>query len=326
MKKIFLMGLLVVAVLSFGTSFFIYPVEIGPILTASFGEFRGTGNRGPHFHMGIDLSTNMRSGVPILAAADGWLVRVEIDEDDIYGNVIVLEHENGYRTLYAHLSDFSSKVQDIVRSVVNEFGKRRIVVEFPEKTIFFKVGEVIGFSGRTGEAAQPHCHFEVRSLDESVCYDPMDFLPLVIPSDARFEVRSLIIDGERYTYSPGRVYLFKGDIPKIAINAVTVSGRNVLGLKRIRLYFDGTLAYELDFSTIPWNEFNNVWAIYTRDSVSDGYTYSAWYKLYPELGSSLVKVNRFAEIARLPKQSRVKITLTDVWNRNFDVEFLVERR
>ncbi len=325
MRKFMLSLCLTVVVVSYA-AYFVPPVELGPILTSSFGEFRGTGNRGPHFHMGIDLSTNMQSGIPILAAADGWLVRVEIDEDDIYGNVVVLQHENDYRTLYAHLSSFSNRIQDIVASVTSEFGKKRIVVEFPEKSIYFKAGEVVGYSGRTGEAAQPHCHFEIRSVDESICYNPMDFVEIPVPEKIDFEVKSLVIDTERYAYADGRTYPFRGDIPKIAVNAVSVSGRNVLGLKRLRLYFDGTLAYEIDFSEIPWGEFNNVWSVYTRDSVSDGYSYSAWYKLYPEAGSSLVKVNRFAEIARLPKKSAVKIVFTDVWNRDFYLEFFVERR
>ncbi len=325
MRKILSAIFLITVLISFG-ALFTAPVEIGPILTSSFGEFRGTGNRGPHFHMGIDLSTNMRSGVPILAAADGWLVRIEIDDDDIYGNVVVLEHENNYRTLYAHLSDFSSKIQHIAASVISEFGKKRIVVEFPERTIFFKAGEPVGFSGQTGEAAQPHCHFEIRNADESICYDPMDYLEIPVLGSAYFEVKGLIIDGERYTYTAGRTYPFRSDIPKIAINAVTVSGRNVLGLKKIRLYFDNILAYEIDISQIPLDEFGNVWSLYTRDSISDGYSYSAWYKLYPEIGTSLVKVNKFPEIARLPRRSVVKIVLVDVWNREFNVDFSLERR
>lgn len=305
---------------------FIAPVAGTPVVTSSFGEFRGTGNRGPHFHMGIDLSTNMRSGVPILAVADGWLVRVEIDDDDIYGNVIVLEHENGLRTLYAHLSKFSSKLDLIINSVTSEFGKKRIVVNFPSKTFFFKAGEPIGYSGQTGEAAQPHCHFEIRSADESVCYDPASFISFPKPKDATFSVKSLIIDSERYTYTEGRVYQFKDAYPKIAVNVATIINKNVIGLKSLKMYFNEILVYDINLGEIPLDEFSNVWSVYTTDSVSDGYSYNAWYKLYPDRGTSVVKTNKFAELGRLPSRVNVRIVCTDVWNEEFVMRFVLERR
>ncbi len=305
---------------------FISPVAGTALVTSSFGEFRGSGNRGPHFHMGIDLSTNMRSGVPILAAADGWLVRIEIDDDDIYGNVVVLEHEDGFRTLYAHLSKFSSKLDVIVNSVVSEFGKKRIVVNFPKKTFFFKSGEPIGYSGQTGEAAQPHCHFEIRNADESICYDPASFINFPKPKDITFSVDSLIIDSKTYNYTEGGVYQFKDAYPKIAINARTILNKNVIGLKNLKMYLNENLVYDINLGEIPLDEFNNVWSVYTNDSVSDGYSYKAWYKLYPDQGTAVVKTNRFAEMGRLPSRVNVKIVCTDIWNDEFVVKFVIERR
>lgn len=305
---------------------FISPVAGTAAVTSSFGEFRGSGNRGPHFHMGIDLSTNMRSGVPILAAADGWLIRIEIDDDDIYGNVVVLEHENGLRTLYAHLSKFSPKLDVIVNSVTSEFGKKRIVVNFPSKTFFFKAGEPIGYSGQTGEAAQPHCHFEIRNADESICYDPASLINFPKPKDATFSVKSLIIDSERYTYTEGRVYQFKDVYPKIAINVSTIVNKNVIGLKGLKMYFNEILVYDINLGEIPSDEFNNVWSVYTNDSVSDGYSYNAWYKLYPDRGTAVVKTNKFAELGRLPSRVNVKIVCTDTWNEEFVIKFVIERR
>ncbi|WP_041083140.1 M23 family metallopeptidase [Thermotoga profunda] len=325
MKKYLLLLLIFLAVLTYAADF-VPPVAGTAVVTSSFGEFRGSGNRGPHFHMGIDLSTNMRSGVPILAAADGWLVRIEIDDDDIYGNVVVLEHENGMRTLYAHLSKFSPKLDMIINSVISEFGKKRIVINFPSKTFFFKAGEPIGYSGQTGEAAQPHCHFEIRSADESICYDPASFMSFAKPKDAVFSVKSLVIDSERYTYTEGRVYQFKDAYPKIAINAATMLNKNVIGLKNLKMYFNETLVYDINLGEIPLDEFNNVWSVYTNDSVSDGYSYNAWYKLYPDRSTAVVKTNKFAELGRLPSRVNVKIVCTDIWNEEFTLKFVIERR
>lgn len=305
---------------------FSFPVSTTPLLTSSFGEFRGTGNRGPHFHMGIDLSTGMRSGVPILAAEDGWLVRVEIDEDDIYGNVVVLYHDDGYKTLYAHLSEFSEKLKLIIDSVVSEFGRKRIVVKFPERTFFFKAGEPVGYSGQTGEAAQPHCHFEIRNIDETICYDPSQFLNILKPKEARFIVKSLVINSEKYSYREDEAYPFKGDFPKISINAVTEINKNVIGLKSLKMYLNENLVYHIDFSEIPIDEFNNVWSVYTNDSVADGYNYDAWYKLYPDQWGNVIKVDNYAEIGKLPSKILVRIICTDFWNEEFEVRFFLERR
>jgi len=305
---------------------FVAPVGGQLLITSSFGEFRGTGNRGPHFHMGADFSTQMRSGVPILAAADGWLVRVEIDEDDIYGNVVVLQHENGFRTLYAHLSDFSGKIKSIINSVVTEFGRRRIVVEFPERNIWFKAQEVIGYSGQTGEAAQPHCHFEIRSIDETVCYNPSDMLNVPKPSDAKFTVRGLMIDNERLNYVENGVYRFRGSWPKIAIDAATSVGRNVIGLRSLKVYFNNDLVYHIDFGEIRFDEFNNVWAVYTENSVSDGYRYTAYYKLYPDKSSNVVRLNKFPELGQLPSRTNVTIICEDVWRTEYELKFVLERR
>lgn len=324
MRRSVLMVLIILPVFVLAT--FVPPVDGQLLITSSFGEFRGTGNRGPHFHMGADFSTQMRAGVPILAAADGWLVRVEIDEDDIYGNVVVLQHENGMRTLYAHLSDFSEKIRGIVNSVVSEFGRRRIVVEFPERTVWFKAKETVGYSGQTGEAAQPHCHFEVRNADETLHYDPTDFLLVPKPSDARFTVRGLIIDGEKQTYTEGKVYKFRGDWPKIALDAVTIIGRNNIGMKSLKLYLNNSLVYHISFSEIRADEFNNVWAVYTEDSISDGYRYAAYYKLYPDKGSRIVKLNKFPELGQLPSRVNVVIVCEDIWKTEYELRFVLERR
>jgi murein DD-endopeptidase MepM/ murein hydrolase activator NlpD len=253
-------------------------------------------------------------------------VRVEIDEDDIYGNVVVLQHENGFRTLYAHLSDFSGKIKSIINSVVTEFGRRRIVVEFPERNIWFKAQEVIGYSGQTGEAAQPHCHFEIRSIDETVCYNPSDMLNVPKPSDAKFTVRGLMIDNERLNYVENGVYRFRGSWPKIAIDAATSVGRNVIGLRSLKVYFNNDLVYHIDFGEIRFDEFNNVWAVYTENSVSDGYRYTAYYKLYPDKSSNVVRLNKFPELGQLPSRTNVTIICEDVWRTEYELKFVLERR
>lgn len=322
MKKYGILMILFITVLIFSFSI---PVD-KPRLTSSFGEFRGTGNRGPHFHMGIDFSTGLARGKPIYSAARGWLVRIEIDEDDIYGNVVVLEHENGYRTIYAHLSGFSKRLEQMVKSLKEEFKNKRIVVEFPEKEIIFEKGETVGYSGDTGEASQPHCHFEIRNSEETISYNPLKFLEVPKPVDEDIVVEKILVDGEEWDYVEGTVYEFSGDFPKLEINAYAKGYNNVLGLQEIKFYKGDEEIYRICFDEIPWSEFNKVWGIYSEKSIVDGYRYSVWYILYPKKVSSLVKTNKFPDIGKFPDYNEYKIVLIDPWGEKKVLRFYLKRR
>jgi len=180
--------------------------------------------------MGVDLSTGLARGKPIYSADRGWLVRIEIDEDDIYGNVVVLEHENDYRTIYAHLSSFSKKLEQM-------------------------------YSGDTGEASQPHCHFEIRNREETISYNPMKFLEIPKPLDEDIVVKKISINGKIWDYVEGAVYEFSGDFPRLEVNAYAKGFNNVLGLQEIRFYKGDEEIYRISFDEITWGEFNKVWGI-----------------------------------------------------------------
>ncbi len=94
---------------------------------------------GSHFsdtHPGVDFA--VPTGSPVYAV-DAGLVIFAGWSDLGYGNTIVIDHGNGYKTLYAHLSQVSEYCGAIVTA-----------------------GHVIGLSGSTGNSTGPHLHFEVR--------------------------------------------------------------------------------------------------------------------------------------------------------------------
>ena len=101
----------------------------------------------PTTHYGIDLMAS--SGDPVIAPADGTVKKV-VHSRKTQGNVIVLEHDGGYRTLYAHLSEL--KVQP---------GQR------------VRRGQVIASIGMSGSSYAPHLHYEVSR--DSVMLDPTAF-------------------------------------------------------------------------------------------------------------------------------------------------------
>ena len=69
-------------------------------LAANFGELRPN-----HYHMGLDIRTQHRENLPVYAAADGYIARVQIEPFG-FGQAIYIRHPNGYTTVYGHLNRF----------------------------------------------------------------------------------------------------------------------------------------------------------------------------------------------------------------------------
>ena len=99
------------------------------------------------FHSGADLSG--KEGTPIHAAFSGQVTEAGFHES--YGNYLILDHANGFTTLYAHCS--------------------RLLVRMGDRV---KKGQLIGKIGATGAATGPHLHFELRL--NGVCLDPLPAL------------------------------------------------------------------------------------------------------------------------------------------------------
>lgn len=98
----------------------------------------GPKTQGLHGHNGIDIGGPV--GAPIVASASGKIIISRSGGwNGGYGNYIVIQHQNGTQTLYAHNSkNIAFEGADVVQ------------------------GQVIGYIGRSGKATGPHLHFEVR--------------------------------------------------------------------------------------------------------------------------------------------------------------------
>jgi murein DD-endopeptidase MepM/ murein hydrolase activator NlpD len=99
------------------------------------------------FHYGTDIPAY--SGVEIHAFADGLIGLT--GEEKGYGNYVVIDHGNGYNTLYAHCSKILVNMGDLV-----------------------SLGDTIALVGATGEATGPHLHFELR--DNGIFLNPEYYL------------------------------------------------------------------------------------------------------------------------------------------------------
>jgi murein DD-endopeptidase MepM/ murein hydrolase activator NlpD len=117
-------------------------------VAGTINDYFGAARGGGAYHHGIDLGA--ASGTPIAAVASGQVVLASAGYG--YGNYVVIRHDDGSETLYAHLSQ--------IYVVQGEW-----VVQ----------GATIGTVGSTGWTTGPHLHFEVRVGGAAV--DPLNYLP-----------------------------------------------------------------------------------------------------------------------------------------------------
>ena len=166
---VFLIGVAVSAVAQppGGLNYFSYPLSIKPKLNANFGEMRNN-----HFHMGLDLSTEGRENLPILAPADGYLARIKIETGG-FGRALYVNHPNGTTTLYAHMNRFIPAAEQFLRAKQYEQQTWKIDVNLPADLIPLRKGQLIGYSGNTGASQGPHVHFEIRDTKTENCLNPL---------------------------------------------------------------------------------------------------------------------------------------------------------
>ena len=119
-----------------GTGSFTWPVPCSTRITSRFGNRTDPFTGETRYHSGIDIDGYGNEGGSIVAA-DGGTVTTATYSDG-YGNYIIIDHGNGYQTLYGHMSGLAVGAGQSVSK-----------------------GQTIGYLGSTGRATGTHCHFEV---------------------------------------------------------------------------------------------------------------------------------------------------------------------
>lgn len=121
---------------------FMWPTTRRDISGWTFHDPRNPG------HIGLDIAAQMLD--PIVAVADGQVIFAEWGGG--YGNLVIVKHEGGWLSYYAHLTEFAIEKGQTVRQ-----------------------GELLGGAGTTGYSTGPHLHFELRYQGRPV--DPHVYLP-----------------------------------------------------------------------------------------------------------------------------------------------------
>ncbi len=124
-----------------------YPVE-STIITTEFNPTGSSAISDGRKHKGIDISTRSRI-IPVVATAGGTVVTSTYHNG--FGNYVVIDHGNGFTTLYAHNSSLLVNVGDTVQK-----------------------GDTIAMTGSTGYSTGVHCHYEIQL--NGVYQNPRDYL------------------------------------------------------------------------------------------------------------------------------------------------------
>ena len=128
------------------TGTFIWPLPATKTISSGYGYRDG------EFHAGIDISNGNTYGLPIIASDGGTIVAVNTSgSGSSYGKFVMIDHGNGYQTMYAHCSSVEVTVGQKVAQ-----------------------GELIARVGNTGRSFGAHLHFEIRVNEEIV--NPLPFL------------------------------------------------------------------------------------------------------------------------------------------------------
>ena len=129
----------------------IQPIPLGyptdGTISSKFGRRIDPFTKKPAWHSGVDIKAPL--GGAVKATADGVVLRSTYDSK--YGRYILVDHENGFKTLYGHC-----------RKTLVKAGAR------------VKRGQTIGLIGNSGRSTGPHLHYEVRFKDKVV--DPRSFV------------------------------------------------------------------------------------------------------------------------------------------------------
>lgn len=104
------------------------------------------------FHQGLDIKT--RSGVPVITAADGRVVRVK--RGTYLGKTVEIEHEGDtFKTLYAHLKDYADGLEVGQKVMRNQ---------------------IIGYVGNTGRSTGAHLHYGIYDMGKKRWVNPMKYI------------------------------------------------------------------------------------------------------------------------------------------------------
>lgn len=247
------------------------PLEIPVILAGTFAELRSN-----HFHSGLDIKTQQRTGLRVLASADGFVSRIKVSHFG-YGKALYISHPNGYTTVYAHLQNFAPNIEAYVKKLQYEKESYEIEV-FPTPDVLPVTKEsLIAYSGNTGGSGGPHLHFEIRDKQER----PIN--PMLFGIDIKDTTNPIVdaiyaypLDQNSFVNNSNKkqklrlIPLKNGDYTTESIEAIGTIGfgietfdrqdlaANSNGVYNIQSFVNGNRIFEIDLKSFSFDETQHI--------------------------------------------------------------------
>ncbi|MGB2696633.1 MAG: M23 family metallopeptidase [Candidatus Zixiibacteriota bacterium] len=325
-----------------------WPIEKFRKLSSAFGEYRNF-----HFHSGIDIPTQKKTGFKVMAPESGWVFRIYTSWWG-YGKAVYLKLDDGRLVLFGHLSDFSPGIKEFVEKEQLKSKSYFQNIFLDKDQMRIKKGELIGFSGETGAGA-PHLHFELRD-DKNQPLNPLkhgfwvaDSLPPVIKKivfrpmginsyvEGKEEVAilNLIPDSTGESYALKEKPILSGKIG-LEISAYDRMNKRKLGIYKASLYLDNELIFSSRYDTL---NFETTWMVtLDRDFQLLNQGKGHFYKLYVNLGNELnlytasepdkgivntEKSDSLSQKIYTQGTHRIRVTVEDVWGNLSSAGFSV---
>lgn len=327
---------------AFQKGYFTFPVKPGQInfLSGSMGELRTN-----HFHGGIDIKTEARIGLPIFAAAEGYISRIRVSTSG-YGNMIHITHPNGLVTVYAHLEKFNDKLWDYTLKKQYEKESFEIDLSPGKDELLVKKGELIAYGGNTGGSRGPHLHFEIRDVNNKM-YNPLFFgfneikdnLPPIFDKIAlnTFSIHSRIEDEfGRYEAKPikvGKNYEISRPINANGLLGLEIKAldkmngtHNSYGITCIEVKMDGEEIFYHNLKTFNFDENR-----YINSHINYEYftkTGRRFEKCYIPDGNKLSTYKQFSNKGKIfindSLKHKVEVTIYDAYNNSSKLIFFIK--
>lgn len=320
-------------------NYFRSPLNIPLQLAANFGELRAD-----HFHMGLDIRTQGKENLPVFAAADGYVSRVEVSEYG-FGKAIFIVHPNGYTTVYGHLNNFFPALNDFVKN--KQYEDESWQQDDSLQPGLFKVfkGQLIAYSGNTGASAGPHLHFEIRDSKTGNNLNPELFgfnIPDKIPPaiyslswyDRRYSTyqsgpKTIAVKGKAGIYNTvNKVIKIGSPLISLGISAEDKNETSpfMFGIYSAELRLDDSLIFAFELSNISYDETRYVNACIDYKTWASSKKYIQHLSILPgnDLPIFTSTPSRGLIIINDTSLHNISVNISDVYGRTSNINFQIQ--
>ena len=224
------------------------PLGIPLKLSASFGDLRPN-----HFHMGVDFRTEGKVGLSLYSIEAGYVSRIKITPLG-YGRVIYVNHPNGVTSVYAHCTKFEKSIQAIVKLYQEKNQLNEIDLVFEPQQIPVTKGQLIAYSGNSGNSFGPHLHFELRDTKTENALHPLAHGINIVDQQAPVPSKLYIyaIDQNGYYLNDKKIafpVIKKGTEYTVATNKIIIPSAFMEGTDKLLIGIEGSDKIGADLST-----------------------------------------------------------------------------